>query len=385
MRRSLGTVATIALVSFQPACTFVTSCPTTQSGNNGNGGGGSGGTGGPSSFPSIGLPHADWTNVTSNLAGLPSECGNLSQISAKPDEDMLIAGVPQEGIWSSRDGGQSWQALGAGAGSDPITNRMSAIVYDPAHTNVFWESGTYNGGGVYRTDDDGKTILALGNVAHTDLVSVDFSDPNRQTLLAGGHEQAKTLNLSVDGGKSWRPTGAGLPDKTNCTNPLIIDSKTFLVGCGGYGGGVTGIYRSEDGGVTWSSVSELGGVWAPLHAADGSIYWSTPSTNVLARSTDDGQTWQQVTGPDVLQGLSPVELPDGRIAALAKNGVGVVVSSDSGATWALATSALPYPDASGLVYSAQQKAFYIFHFDCGNFVLSDAIMRCAFDYEASGS
>ena len=43
-----------------------------------------------------------------------------------------------------------------------ITNRPSAIVYDPEHADTFWEAGIYNGGGVYKTEDNGKTFVQLG-------------------------------------------------------------------------------------------------------------------------------------------------------------------------------------------------------------------------------
>jgi len=374
--------AVLAVLACQMGCTVVTSCPTTQpsQNNSGNGGGSSGGgssTGG--SIGKTGLPPADWTNATANLAGKASECGSMSFVSAKPDEDLLIAGVSLDGLWSSTDGGMSWQAMGAGKGSDMITNRTSAIVYDPMSPMKFWESGLYNGGGVYLTEDDGQTFAQQGSVTHSDLVAIDFGDPDRKTMLSGGHEASRDLNLSTDGGKTWSKTGMGLPDNTNCTRPLIIDSQTFLVGCGGYGGGVTGIFRSEDGGKTWNAASSLGGAANPLRASDGAIYWTSPDTS-LGRSTDDGVTWMQVTGKNVILSLSPVELPDGRIAAVAP--VGVVVSPDQGMTWQLATAALPFNDPIGLAYSAQQRAFYIWHFQCNNAVPDDAIMRAAFDYEA---
>jgi hypothetical protein len=77
--------------------------------------------------------------------------------------------------------------------------------------------------------------------------------------------------------------------------------------------------------------------------------------------------------------ISPIELPDGRLATLSASNV--VVSADSGATWQPASTRLPYGDSSGFIYSAHQKAFFIKHFDCGKTVLPDALMRFDFDYE----
>src|SRR5258708_1597476 len=84
---------------------------------------------------------AVWTNVTSNLANLPSGCGNVSYISAKPDEDMLITSIGMQGLYSSVDGGTSWQKMGAG--SPPVTHYMASIVYDPQNPRTMWESGIY--------------------------------------------------------------------------------------------------------------------------------------------------------------------------------------------------------------------------------------------------
>ena len=74
---------------------------------------------------------AQWVNVTGNLAGLPSECGNLCLLSVVPGQDKIIAGVAKRGLWQTADGGATWIQLGQGEGSDKIVNRPSRILYDP--------------------------------------------------------------------------------------------------------------------------------------------------------------------------------------------------------------------------------------------------------------
>ena len=91
--------------------------------------------------PRLSPSQGNWVNVTSNLAGMASECGNMTYVSAKPNEDLVIAGVAQRGLWGSTDGGMSWHQLGAGGGSATITNRPGSIIYDPVRSDVFWESG----------------------------------------------------------------------------------------------------------------------------------------------------------------------------------------------------------------------------------------------------
>ena len=83
--------------------------------------------------------------------------------------------------------------MGQGAGSDVIVYRPSWIEYDPGNADAFWESGIYNRSGVYHTTNGGRTFRHLGKITHNDDVSIDFADPRRRTLVAGGHEQSRTV------------------------------------------------------------------------------------------------------------------------------------------------------------------------------------------------
>jgi hypothetical protein len=360
-------------------------------GGHGSGGDGTGGanatsaTGGsgvdtqPADVPPVGpTPPAQWVNVTANLAGMASECGNTSYLAAHPMSDRLLTTVAKHGLWASSDGGGSWQQLWPGAGSAQITNRGSSIVFDPQHPDTFWESGIYNGPGVYRTTDNGATFTALGDARHTDSVSVDLTDPNRQTLLAGGHEQKQTLYRSADGGATWTNVGLNLPAGTNfCTNALVIDRNVHLVGCSGYGGGTDGVFRTTDGGKTWAPTSTAPAAALPLWAADGTIYWSLIYDRGLIKSSDQGKTWSQPIAAGTLKTGHPIELPDGRIVAAGPKTL--MLSTDKGATFTAVGAALPFTPNS-ITYSAHRSAFYVEQFDCGTAVVAHAISRHGFDY-----
>jgi hypothetical protein len=354
----LDSSATAATTSSTTSATTNPTGPTTTSGSGGAGGS---------------VPDGPWVNSTANLAGISSVCGTLSYVTTKPNEDMLLAGVADNGLWSSTDGGTSWKALGTGAGSATINNRPHSIVYDPTAPNRYWLSGIYEGHGVYETKDDGNAFQQLGDVTHVDLVAVDFTDPARQLLMAGGHEQSNVLYQSKDGGMTWNNVGTLLPMGRGCTWPLILDSKTQLVGCGvAFGGG--GVLRSTDAAMTWTEVSKSGGATAPLRASDGTIYWASPIGQVMIHSMDNGLTWVQSPSSDVGY-ATPIELPDGSIAAL--NSSYVMVSKDHAMTWSRVV-ALPYQDAAELAYSAHRKAIYVWHAACGNGavpVAADSIMH----------
>jgi len=381
------------------ACTFV-NCPADAAcahPNNTAAGGtiSSGGTGGQSGSSATGgnaqagapdidenpvLPPGDWVNVTGTLKGMPSGCGNLTGLFPLPKADVLVAGVFLKGMFTSTAGSTTWAALGTGKASDVIDNGPQNLIFDPADPKHFWEVGIYGTGhGVYETLDNGVTFTGAGSIQYCDSLSVDFSDPARHLLLTAGHEKARAVFKSTDGGKTWNNISDALPSDNFCTEVLIIDPKTYLVGCG-TSGGTAAIYRTTDAGVAWSKVSDGGGRQAPLQAADGSIYWATPTTGRLMRSVDKGLTWLEVMPPNILPPVAPIELPDGRIAAVGPKTL--LVSANQGQTWDYASAAFPYDGPSGLAYSGTQKAFFIWRNDCNNVVLDDAVLRFDFDYES---
>lgn len=328
-------------------------------------------------------PTGAWRAVTANLADLKSQCGNMSFLTVKPTEDLLIAGVALDGLWASNDGAQTWTALGQGSKSAMIINRPSSILYDPSDPNSYWETGIYNGGGAYKTSDDGVTFTALGDVMHDDFISADFGDPDRKTLLVSGHEADHLLRLSTDAGATWKDISANEPPEAGaCSYPIVVDPQTFLLGCRTFGSGISGIYRSTDAGQSWSNVSLDGAAAAPLFAADGSIYVASDFQAGVVRSTDQGQTWTELGAVGVIDPPVPlVQLPDGRIASVSAKRV--VVSADNALTWRVVSVDLPY-NPVGLVYSQWQKAFYVWHFSCDatdTQLPADAILAYDFDYQ----
>jgi len=295
---------------------------------------------------------------------------------------MVVAGVAKAGLWATEDGGQSWSKLGSGAGSAEITNRIGSLVYDPDHEGTFWESGIYNGAGVYKTTDNGKTFEQLGDASHNDSVSVDFTDPDRKTLLAGPHEQPSKLFRSTDGGQTWNDIGAGLPASAGfCVSALVLSATDLLVGCT-----EGGVFHSSDGN-TWSPVGSKAVQPQPLVGGDGTIYW--PGRNGgLNVSADQGKTFAETadanTAPYMVGPTAPTELPDGRVVIVGKDHL--LASSDKGVSWTPIGEPLPYPGggadgARGVTYSARTKTFFLWRFDCATSVPSDAIMSAGFDYE----
>jgi hypothetical protein len=263
-----------------------------------------------------------------------------------------------------------------------ITHGPVTLLLDPAHPEVFWQSGMYGPPGVYRSTDDGATVAAIGgSLTHLDGMSVDFTDANRKTMLAGGHEQKQTVYRSTDGGDTWNNIGASIPTAVSaCTYPLIIDAQTYLLGCSGDGwiAGDLGVYRSTDAGATWTSVNNQAAGPQPLVASDGTIYWTILYNRGMLVSTNKGATFTQPINYGNIVPATAVELPDGRVVAAAVKGKQLMATSDKGKTWKAIATALPY-DPSGLAYSKFHKAFYIRHADCTGGT-GDAIMHHPFDW-----
>jgi hypothetical protein len=379
------------LLLLEASCTFYTGPPA-----------GIGNAGTPVGTPTPGTeldggaePSGKWQEATHNLANLKSSCGGMALVSAHPTEDFLIVSIVGRGLWASTDGAQSWYALGTGALSTIQQNIARQIAYDPADAAVFWEAGVGSSVGILNSTDAGKHLAVVGTPNPVESISIDFNDPARQTILAGGSEQIQTVYLSTDGGATFQGVGDHVPIEADVsTFPLLIDPTTFLIGCPSRigNGATTGVYRSEDSGETWALASTLGGTAPPLVAADASIYWASPNGGGIAKSTDQGQTFEQLVGPGFLQSVTPVELPDGRLAALSLHHV--VVSNDHGATWHFVTPAFPFGSSvvpNGFVYSAPEKAFFLWHSSCSSdntvptLVAHDAVVRFPYDYSAKGS
>jgi hypothetical protein len=244
-----------------------------------------------------------------------------------------------------------------------VGERPSSITYDPSDPNTFWESGIYNGGGVYETTDNGNSFKQLGNLVHTDFVSVDLGDPARRTLLSGKHERSN-LYRSGDGGATWVDLSSTLPTGIGfTTSPLVVNANLFLLGTKGVP--TSGIFRSTSAGATWSKVYP-GGVAGPALVAksDGAIYWLLDNGNGVIKSTDQWLTWHTVVGPGQISqsSASLIELPNGRLATF---GSSILVSADHGVTWQPFGPTLPY-SPTGIVYAPSRKAFYAWRFDCNS-------------------
>jgi photosystem II stability/assembly factor-like uncharacterized protein len=278
-----------------------------------------------------------WADLT---AGFPGHL--VATAAVVPGQDKVIALTGMTApiqyytsvAYSTVDGGSTWQQLGQGAGSAPLTVAPIGIIFDPKDStgDTFWLYGVFAGGtgGVFSTTDGGQTFTAhaVGKFPYeVDGMSIDSAT---STILLGQHEAVQSVYKSTDGGMTWTNIGATLPPgQADSEYPYIVDSQTYLVGCsfaidGTYDtgnravGGTPGIFRTADGGKTWTQVVSKYKVFGPPTLLNGVLYWSyyNGADGGILSSSDYGQTWTDLVQSGLTWSVTPVALPNGQLASV---------------------------------------------------------------------
>lgn len=229
------------------------------------------------------------------------------------------------GIASAGD----WVELGPaplGAGATAYTGRISAIVCSPTNANRYFAAAA--DGGVWRTNDGGSTWTPLSNEWESSAVGALTLDPTNESIVYAGTGEANFANhsrygvgvyKSIDGGDSWALLGAG-EFAGRCISSIVINQQnpqTVFVGVTRAGGfpemaaaknhpqrdGPLGVFRSDDGGVTWSRIETLPNLActslaidpanpAILYAGIGHVFGNV--NNGIYKSIDGGGSWTRL-------------------------------------------------------------------------------------------
>lgn len=293
---------------------------------------------GPS--PSVVLSATSWTPIGpagGSVDGGPNgPFGGRIDVAA-PDpinSAVMYLGGNNSGIWKTTNWSSSptWTALTDQPQILSLAVHEHGLVVFPTNPNIVLAAAAGPGGGVMRSGDAGNTWSYAGNsrfdLAEFGAIVVDPNIPNAQTVYvairAGKVQpvQGSGLFKSTDGGATWTDVGVGTFSGFVSDLLEIQESgQTVLYAADTQNNQANGgaIYRSPDGGLTWTPTSfptnpagylsiRLAGSTAPTEkiyvaAIDASHLpapFFDPYSGVIYRfvTPDQGASWSPLTYPD---------------------------------------------------------------------------------------
>ncbi|MBL0179220.1 MAG: hypothetical protein IPP98_08865 [Gemmatimonadetes bacterium] len=301
-----------------------------------------------------------------DLAIAPSD---TMQIWAGTGEDDSRNSVsPGQGIYKSMDGGLTWKLMGL-----EKTQTIARIIVHPTNPQIvyvaalgaIWNSNPERG--LYKTTDGGATwrlVKFISDKAGFIDVAMDPTNPN--VLFASSYERVRgpyflksggpgsALWKSTDAGETWTEVkGGGFPETMKGRIGLaiapsnarimyaLVEADTVANPKGKTGVGTpavspSGLYRSADGGATWTKMANnntrpfyYSQVRVDVKNPDR-VYWSSTPVNF---STDGGKTVRQTTvGLHVDHHAMWLDPNDENRMVVGNDG-GIGISFDKGGNW----------------------------------------------------
>ena len=214
----------------------------------------------------------EWRELGPTIMG-----GRISDLAVvESDPATFYVGTATAGIWKTENSGITFEALFQHEG----TSSIGDVTVAPSNPNVVWV-GTGEpqnrqrspwGDGVYRSLDAGATWTHLGleNTHHISRIQVHPRDPDVAYVAAVGHLWGPNLERGVyktsDGGGTWslvlfvdEHTGAidlvMDPNDPHTLFAAMYQRRRTAWGFNGGGPG-SGIYRTTDGGASWTELTE---------------------------------------------------------------------------------------------------------------------------------
>ena len=256
---------------------------------------------------------------------------------------------PSKTFYFAAAAGGIWKTTNAGTTFRPVFDNVGRVIsmgdlaIAPSDTNQVWagtgEEDSRNsispGAGIYKSTDGGKTwaLMGLEKTQHIGRVVVHPTDPNTVWVAAlgavWGPNPERGLSKTTDGGKSWRKvlsvagreSIAGAVDVAiDPRDPKVLWAATWERIRGPYflrsGGPGSGLWKSTDGGETWTRVqgnglptSTYGRIGIAIARSNPDYIYlmveadTTPNAKKgekaqtrpsgLYRTTDGGKTWER--------------------------------------------------------------------------------------------
>ena len=205
--------------------------------------------------------------------------GRVDDLAVNPDDPhTYYVGFATGGLWRTTNNGTTFESIFDSYG----THSIGALAVAPSNPDVLWvgtgeannrQSSSF-GHGVYKSEDGGKTFTHVGLretqtiarvIAHPDDADVAWIAANGRLF---GPNPERGVFKTTDGGRSWSKVlyvdeDTGATDLViDPSNPNTLFAATYQrrrTSCCFVGGGPgSGIWRSDDGGESWSRLSGNG-------------------------------------------------------------------------------------------------------------------------------
>jgi photosystem II stability/assembly factor-like uncharacterized protein len=303
--------------------------------------------------------------------------GRITDLATDPrDRNIIYAASASGGVLKSTDGGARWTplfdeqpALSIGAlAIDPSTPEI--LYVGTGEANAGGGSVTYGGLGVFKTTDGGSTWnnIGLEETRYIGRIVVDPSNPSRVFVAAVGTlfstNSGRGVYRTTDAGTSWELV-LSVSDSTGAVDVIQNPVSTNILYASmwerirrpdhrSYGGATSGIYKTTDGGDSWTlltgglpSGASVGRIGLSLSEANPEIVYAIFADDIgyfagLYRSTDAGENWDRVNDGALESGyfyfsygwwfgFIKADPTDSDI--LYAHGVGLYKTTDAGDSW----------------------------------------------------
>ncbi len=245
----------------------------------------------------------------------PSIGNRIAAVAGVPgDPSIYYAGAASGGVWKSTDGGATFAPIFDG---QPVA-AIGALAVAPTDRNTVW-AGTGEawvirpsdviGDGIYKSTDAGATWTRMGldETGRIGRIIVHPTDPNIVYVCALGRvtgaQPERGVFKTTDGGRTWTRS-LFVDANTGCSglsmdakNPNVLMAGTWQVEMHPWamlsGGPGSGLYKSTDGGATWTKAAHAGLPKSPLGKIDVAIAPSNSSrVYALIQTADQGSLWR---------------------------------------------------------------------------------------------
>jgi len=263
----------------------------------------------------------EWTSIGPDRGGRSTAgAGSVS----RPNEYYF--GATGGGLWKTTDGGTTWNPVTDGKITSASVGAVQVCEADPdvlyigtGETQL--RGNIQQGDGVYKSSDAGETWTHLGLEETQNIARIRIHPENcdQVWVAAFGKHSAdnpeRGVYKSTDGGENWRKVlyhdeKSGAVDiSLDPANPDVMYAalweawrKSWGMSSGGPG---SGLYKSTDGGETWTNISRntglpqegvLGKIGVALSPANPNRVWAIieHGSGGVFRSDDAGASWELV-------------------------------------------------------------------------------------------